>query len=151
MSSTAKGFVWAPVGQPVSGTQILDNSIGGSKVISGNPATQGTSKSNSIWDTLGPVALGGLGLAAGFGLWKSGILNDILPTDFQPSGGGNDAGTLDLGKPSSSILIADNPEPQVGDTVTYLADATPQPPPVQDFNNFDGYDIGGGDGGFDFA
>ena len=148
MSSTAKGFTWAPIGKPISGTQILDNSIGGSKVITGDPATAGGSQSKGFMDTLGPTLLGALGLAAGYGLYKTGILNDLLPTDWQSTGGGNDAGTTDLGKPSSSILIADNPNPQVGDTVTYLADATPQPPPVQDYNNFDGFDIGGGDGGY---
>jgi hypothetical protein len=133
-SDASAPYVWsgglAGGGGAISGTQLLDNSIGGSKIVAGVPATNGGSQSSSFWDTMGPIALGGLGLAATQELWKNGVFNDILPTDWQPKGGGNDAGDVPI-QPSNTVLYADGTpasNPQVGDTVTYVADATPPQP-----------------------
>ena len=132
-SDASDSFLWSggiAGGGGVSGQQILDNSISGSKVVQGNAATNGGSQSQSFFDTLGPLALGSLGLAAMQYGWKQGIFNDILPTDWQPKGGGNDAGDIPI-EPSTTILYADGTpvsNPQVGDSIFYVADATPPQP-----------------------
>ena len=87
--STARGFNWAPTVKVISGDQILNNSIGGTKVITGDPATAGTPKSNGFFDNLGKY--GGLALAglAAYGLYNK-YGQDFFGKDQEKQGGGND-------------------------------------------------------------
>jgi hypothetical protein len=150
-------------GSPVDGATINDNSISGSKVITGDPATQGTSQSKSFFDTLGPLLIGSLGLAVATYGYKQGLFNDILPEDWIPKGGGNDAGETPVTPTvTTKTLLADgtydeNNTPKEGDTVAYIADATPdQPAPVDYADNYGFQDYGynnwsAGDGGYSEA
>ena len=67
-SEVSDPWVWDPIIPPnsVPGTSVVDNTIGGSKVISGDPATTGQPQQAKpgFFDSLGPVAFGGMGLAA---------------------------------------------------------------------------------------
>jgi hypothetical protein len=86
---------WTLTGVAISGTQIEDGSLTGSKIATGDPQKTGTSQSGGFFDTLGPIGTAALVGAAGYGLYKTGILNDIIPKDFSLFGGGNDAGITD--------------------------------------------------------
>ena len=86
---------WTLTGVAISGTQIEDGSLTGAKIATGDPQKTGTSQSGGFFDTLGPIGTAALVGAAGYGLYKSGILNDIIPKDFSLFGGGNDAGITD--------------------------------------------------------
>lgn len=148
-SDASPVLVWTAESKKVSGTQIEDGTLTGSKVVTGDPQKVGQSDSGGFFDTLGPIALAGLGAAATYGLWKNGSLNDLLPKEWTPAGGGNDVGTEDLGKPEGSYLWADISEPEIGDEVTYYMDATPDPGPVYDYFSYDDYDVGWFDSGDD--
>lgn len=149
----------------VNGQTIADNSISGTKVMSGDAATnpqQQPSQSKGFFDTLGPTLLGGLAAAALYGGWKNGYLNDILPKDLLPSGGGNDAGQTEI---SPTVVTMDNQgevwsdirQPQEGDEVTYHMDATPpQPEPEvtaynEGFSDYGYTDWDSGGGGFEWC
>ena len=162
--STDTGFSWATTGTTVTGNQVLDNSISGSKVTSGNSQTSGSSSSGGFFDTLGKTALVGLGAAAAYVGYKKGYLNNILPDSLKStSAGGNDAPTdnkVDTDvwakHEDGTEVSPDNPV-MPGENITYVADATPQPDPIETNANFDGYDAppfnvaeGGFRGDFDF-
>ena len=101
-----------------------------------------------------------LGAAAGYALWNNGYLNDILPKDFLPKGGGNDAGQTAI---SPTVVTMDNQgevwsdirQPQEGDEVTYYMDATPPQPDPYDYyadNGWGDYPGGDyGDSGFEYC
>lgn len=154
-----KAFSWKPktVG-PIDGSRIIDNSIGGSKVISGDPAKTGQSDSGGFMDNLGKIALVGLAGAAAYGLWnKYGA--GLFGRDEDAGGGGgipeyqetyDDNGS---GYFWSNRQLADNNE-----YVDYYYDATPpQPEPYtymadvgfSDYGYSD-WDFGGG-GWSDYA
>ena len=145
----------------VNGQTIADNSISGTKVITGDPATTtAPSQSKGFFDTLGPILLPALGAAAGYALWNGGYLNDILPKDFLPKGGGNDAGQTAI---SPTVVTMDNQgevwsdirQPQEGDEVRYHMDATPPQPDPYDYyadNGWGDYPGGDyGDSGFEYC
>lgn len=136
---------WQVAGQAVSGTQILDHSISGSKVIEGG--TSKGSQSNGFFETLGPIALAGLSAATLYAGYKKGWFGDTKPKEDPLEGGGNDEG-YDAMNPN---LWTDNQTPQIGDTVTYYADATPDPGDIAQYANFDDYDTYPGDSGFEQA
>jgi hypothetical protein len=127
-------FVWSNTQTVVLGSQVLDGSIGGSKIVP--PASNTTpSQSKGFFDTLGPAL--GLSAAAGIGyyLYKN---PEFLggAKDAAPEGGGNDSGTRSI--TPSTILKAENSDgdpvdtPKQGDNITITADATPpQEPPAQ--------------------
>jgi hypothetical protein len=135
-------------GGTIDGNQIADNSIGGSKLVSGQSATPAQpSKSNNFFDQLGPILLGSLAAAAAYSMYDKGWLGDLWPKDEPIEGGGNDADNTfvnpyttprdpDTGRP---ILTA-----QEGDMVEYVADATPiQPDPITyaDNTGFEDYGV----------
>lgn len=139
----------------IPGYTIKDGSISGSKVITGDPATVGTSASPGFFDTLGPLAFAGLGLAAINYGYKNGVFDGLLPDSWKAKGGGNDEGDTQV-DPTTTMtydngLTASNP--QVGDSVTIVADSTPSqssPPQTYADNGFNDYG-GGGDSYFDWA
>jgi hypothetical protein len=147
-SEPSTALVWTQGGQIYSGTQLADNSLPGTKVATGDPQKQG-GQSGGFFDTLGPVA--GVALA---GLTAYGLYNKYgLPTfgtEESATGGGNDASLLDYFRPK---MWTNDPvdSASVGDTITYVADATPDPGPIQQYANWDGYSAepdsgwGGGD------
>jgi len=155
-SLISEAFTWTnlfSVTTPINGSQILDNSIPGTKVTTGDAATQGTSQSKGFFDTMGPLLLGGLGLAAVNYGYKQGIFDSLLPADFLPKGGGNDAGGTPV-SPTTTLLAEDGTPiaaPQQGDTVQIVADATPDPGPLSDYSDFSDYSGGGGGDFSDFA
>jgi hypothetical protein len=144
-SEASDAFAWTVLGGAISGTQIDDNSISGSKVISGDPAKTGSSQSNGFFDTLGPIAIAGLGLASLYAGYKKGWFDKILPKEYQNGfpGGGNDPGT----QPSNPSIWplqpkeANAPVFNVGDTITLVGDATPEIGNIEDYANFTGYDV----------
>jgi hypothetical protein len=148
-----RAFHWTPtgVGGVVNGSQILDGSIGGSKIIPGNPTTQGTPSSNGFFDNLGKIALGGLGLAAGYALLNYTGFNPFGSGQSIKGGGSGDDGIITNPdqKPqldASAIPVDDNYQPvQTADAGTsmILVDTTPpQPDPIQVASD-DGFDTGG--------
>jgi hypothetical protein len=108
-SNASAALNWQPTGGPVSGFDILDNSIGGSKIISGDPEKTGEQESGGFFDNLGPIALSGLGLAAAYWLFE----NQFGSADT-PKGGGKGGGSTD---PYVDLRI-NTAQAQVGDTVT---------------------------------
>lgn len=87
-------FNWVLSNPPVSGDTILDNTIGGSKVITGQTNNNG-SKSKGFFSTLGPILIGGLAVAAIGGLFKKGGSKNKTPKNLLEGVGwaGNDYGT----------------------------------------------------------
>lgn len=155
-SELSDPWVWTAeqAGSPVNGAKIQDNSISGSKVISGDPATVGGSQSKGFFDTMGPLLIAGLGAAAiGYG-YKQGVFDGVLPDFLLNKGsGGNDAGSTVI-DPSAITRFADangNPTdtPSVGGFMTTVLDATPlQDSPIQVAQNdglFGGLFSGWGD------
>lgn len=124
-------ITWTLSGGPVSGFDILDNSISGSKVISGDPATTGKPGSPGFFDTLGAVALPALGLAAMWAINKYGT--DLFGKDETPTGGGNEAGGFD---PYVDLRI-NTAQAQVGDTVTAFVSVNKGGGDLSDWLNFD--------------
>lgn len=132
-SPVSSPVTWAPnINGTLSGSQILDNSISGSKVVTGNPATTGQPGSKGFFDTLGPIALGGLGLAGAYYAYTNGLFDaDKVPAvihDYSDyaystdnlSGGGQGGGTQD-NTVTQDVIYTDNQgnpvdTPQVGDT-----------------------------------
>ena len=138
-------------GGTIDGTQIADNSIGGSKLVSGQSATPAQpSKSNSIFDQLGPVLLASLAAATAYGAYKY-LGADYFGSDDDVQGGGNDnQPTETFVNPYTTPRDPDTGQPilqaKEGDMVEYVADATPpQPDPVQvaDNDGFQDYGIPG--------
>lgn len=140
-SDASVAFTWAPTGRRITGTEIDDNSIGGSKIISGDPDKTGQSGNTGFFDTLGDVALAGLGAAAVYYGYKKGVFNDILPKEWIPEGGGNSAGQED--KVNSPYIWTEyNGNYNVGDEVVYVADATPYPGDnLRQYANFNDFDV----------
>lgn len=133
---------------PVDGRTILDHTIGGSKVITGDAATQGTSASPGFFDNLGKVALAGLGAASAYAMFNK-YGSEFFGKDQTIEGGGNDGSTtMDNQGPT---LWTDNNNPQIGDEVTMYADVTPQPGPPSDYANFSDYGFGGDAGDISYG
>ena len=137
-SAASAAFTWTPSDRVVNGADILDNSIAGSKVITGAPATAGTPQGTGFFDNLGSIALLSLGSAAVYYGYKQGVFDDILPEEW---GTGYDGGIqnreFDPTFWGEEYLL----EAQVGDVYEYVADATP---PVEDwagYANFEEYDV----------
>lgn len=145
--STASGFVWKPTGKPVSGANLIDGSISGTKIVTGDTATQGTPASKGFFDNLGPIALAALAGATAYGLWNK-YGGQLFGSDEAPAGGGNGAGTQSMD--GSIWTWSDIQEPSVGQDVLYTFDATPPQPNPYTFmadNGFSGY----GDSSWDFG
>lgn len=121
---------WTLSGGPVSGFDILDNSIGGSKIISGDPATTGKPGSPGFFDTLGAVALPALGLAAMWAINEYGT--DLFGKDQKPEGGGRETGNTD---PYVDFRL-DTAQAQVGDTVTAFVSVNKGGGDLSDWINF---------------
>lgn len=143
----------------IQGLTLADHSIDGSKIITGDPATVGTAASPGFFDTMGPIAVAGLGLAAISYGYKEGVFDGLLPEGWKKGGGGNDSGDTPI-DPTTTILYADSGDyatsPAVGDNITILADATPpQESPSYTYasTGFSDYGSGGsgGDSYFDWA
>jgi hypothetical protein len=142
-SPASAAFTWAPATNVVNGSDILDNSIAGSKVITGDPATAGTPQGTGFFDKLGDVALLSLGSAAVYYGYKKGVFDDILPEEW---GSGYDSGILTDILDPSFWSYEDTQYAQVGDIVEYVADATPAVEDWFSFANFDDYDVASYDG-----
>lgn len=104
---------WSPTAGPVDGKDILDNSIPGSKVTTGDPAKVGQPDSGNFFDGLTNAVLAGLGAAAAYYLFQKGVA--AFGKDEEPRGGGRGGGTT----PNTVTLVADATNAQVGDTVTW--------------------------------
>lgn len=141
LSGASAAFVWENIGVPISGNQILDNTIAGTKVITGDPAKVGTSEGGGFFDTMGPVLTAGLGAAALYQGYKKGWFDFLKPEDEPFFGGGNDAGILDIDPNLWVDWDYDFGYPDIGDTINYFADATPDIGDLDIFANFDDYDI----------
>jgi hypothetical protein len=118
-SNPSNALVWSPTGGPVSGFDILDDTITGSKIKSGDPAKQGEKDSGGFFDTMGPIAIAGLGLATAWALWEKG-----LPTFGKgetPKGSGEGNGADD---PYINLRI-DKAQAQVGDDITFTVNTSP--------------------------
>lgn len=129
-SQASLPITWTLSGGPVSGFDILDNSIGGSKIISGDPATTGKPGSPGFFDTLGAVALPALGLAAMWAINEYGT--DLFGKDEKPTGGGRESGDFD---PYVDLRI-NTAQAQVGDTVTAFVSVNKGGGDLSDWINF---------------
>lgn len=131
------GLDWAPSGSPISGKSILDNSISGSKVISGDPpGTTPPSQNKGFFDTLGPIALASLGAAGAWYGYKKGIFDGLLPDDWKSGGGGNDGGDEEGTVKPKMWWQTTESNPQEGGSYRLVADATPdQPDPYNTATN----------------
>lgn len=136
------------VGGIVDGNQLLDNSIGGSKLVSGQSANpEQPSKSGNIWDQLGPVLGGSLAAAAAYGMYQKGWLDDLWPSDEPIRGLGNDEWEYPVNPYFTPRDSNGNPilTAEAGDTIEWVADVTPvQPDPFTYASN-----VGFEDYGFD--
>jgi len=156
-SEASDSFSWsggAAGGGGISGLQLLDNSISGSKVVQPASSQQsGTSQSKGFFDTLGPLGMIGLGGAAAYYAYKY-LGGDNYGKDDNINGGGNDNGIFMI-NPTNTIQTTDGTpisNPQVGDSYVMVADATPpQPLPAQTYadNGFSDYSgVSSGDSSF---
>ena len=123
----ARGFTWAPRGKAVDGAAILDGTIGGSKIVSGDPATQGGSQSNGFMDNLGKIAMYGLAGVAAYSLFNK-YGSKLFGSGEAVRGGGNDEGTTSMEE--SGYFWSDYEDQsgayyEEGDTMEYVYDATP--------------------------
>lgn len=141
-SDASDAFTWTIVSGTLSGTQIDDDSISGSKVISGDPAKTGTSQSNGFFDTLGKTATLALGLSSAWAMYKK--YGKEMPKLWDGNGAGNDQGQQESIPniwPAEDPSQAGIPVYRVGDTITLIGDATPPIGDLDDYANFDGYDV----------
>jgi hypothetical protein len=138
-SDASTAFTWTPAGDRISGTQIDDNTIAGSKVISGDPQKTG-GDSGGFFDSLGNIALAGLGAASIWYANEQGWFGEKEePYLWAGNGGGNEYGNDTA---VAGLVWSDNSEPAVGDTVTYYADATPYPgDDLYQYASFNDYDV----------
>jgi hypothetical protein len=143
-TNASAGFVWSTTGTSVSGTQIIDNTIGGSKVVSGDPQKTGASDSGGFFDTMGKTALIGLAGAAAYAGYKQGLF-DTLPDIFKDEGGGGNDPAINDDVDTSVWAINQNGEEinsaEPGDDVTFVTDTTAQPDSIEFYADFDGYDF----------
>jgi len=138
----------------IDGANILDGSISGSKIVQGNP-TSSPSSNKSFWNTLGEVSALSLGAAALYVGYNNGWFNSLLPKNLQSGGlggAGNDGGDLPIAPPDGGPPLVPKQvagdgslqdisgNPQQGQQIVMVADATPPLPPVTDNLNFQGYD-----------
>jgi hypothetical protein len=150
-----RAFRWTPSGGntvnsgPIDGTYILNGSIGGSKIITGDPANVGTAQSNGFFDNLGTYAMVALAGATAYGLWnKYGA--GLFGSDDTEQGGGNDGIPNPFNTPymrAEMIPVDGFFDPiQFADAdtdINFLFDTTlPQFEPYQVAQN-DGFDIFG--------
>jgi hypothetical protein len=148
--NSTSSFTWSTTGTAVTGTQILDGTISGSKVTTGDPQKTGGSNSGGFFDTLGTTALVGLGAAAAYAGYKKGYFDDFLPDFLKTPAGGNDAPPNDdvfdpnvaMNDPNTGEPYGDDNQPQPGDEFVVVADVTPDPGSIasDEYINFDGYD-----------
>ena len=153
-SDASIALVWESEKKAVSGTQVNDNSLPGTKVTTGDPQKTGQAQSGGFFDTLGPIA--GVGLL-GFTAWAAGKKLGLFGKEEDNEGGGNTPGIIDTFAPKMWSTQATN-EIEPGDEVTWVADATPEPGPIENYANFNGYDAepfqtadNGYSGDFDFG
>ena len=148
-------FEWAPVGIPVDGANIYDNSIAASKLVTGDPVKPDGSQASAqdrggFFDKMGPALLAGLAAASLYGGYKKGWFDGLFGEEEEQSDWNYDDGYYDN---YQYTTWSDIQEPQQGDTVTYTYDATPyQPDPYYEYQTTGfsdyGYDSGGGDSWF---
>ena len=160
-SDLAGPFEWTQTmaGGNILGGSVADNSIGGSKVISGDPATTGKPESPGFFDTLGPIALGGLGLAGLYYGYTNGwfdgekapeeiwVNNDSPVTRSLFAGGGFGGGGQDNTVTQDVAYLDSNGDPtdspQVGGTQIINVAVNENYDTPDNYANWD--DIGGGD------
>jgi len=147
-SDPSAAIAWSSTATVIQGQQVLDGSIAGSKVVT---PTSNNQSSPSFFSQLGPILGASAGLLGASYLYNKGYLNDILPGFLgkdlaTPPGEAPpvDPGifgptTTTRGLQASNGQPTNNPQP--GDTLEIVADATPQPPDVYDSSvyNFDDY------------
>ena len=148
--NSTSSFTWTTTGTVVTGNQVLDGTISGSKVTTGDPQNTGGSNSGGFFDTLGKVGLVGLGAAAAYVGYKKGIFDNLLPDFLTSPAGGNDAPpnndvfdpNVAMNDPNTGEPYGGDNQPNPGDEITVVADVTPDPGPIsgEDNINFDGYD-----------
>jgi hypothetical protein len=153
-SDASIALVWESEKKAVSGTQINDNTLPGTKVTTGDPQKTGQAGNTGFFDTLGPIA--GIGLV-GLTAWAAGKKLGLFGKEEVNEGGGNTPGIIDTFAPKMWSTQATN-EIQPGDEVTWVADATPEPGPIENYADFNGYDAepfqvadNGYSGDFDFG
>ena len=131
-SDLSDPFVWSVenAGGNVNGRSIADNSIPGSKVISGDPATTGQKSSGGFFDNLSNIALLGLGGLATWYAYDQGwfgdapkVLWDAVDEPVTRSlfaGGGKGGGNEDSTVTQDVAYVDQNGDPvtnpKVGDT-----------------------------------
>lgn len=153
-STISEPFVWegsatSAVG-PIDGGRIIDNSIGGSKVETGDPATQGQPNQSkpSFFDNLAPLAIASLGSLAISQANKRGWFDGIFsPKEDNPETP-DDAGDV-FATPTIYASYEDEngdptSTPQEGGYQTIEVAASPQyDEPPSYYASWD--DVGGGD------
>jgi hypothetical protein len=164
-SEVSDVWQWDPVIPPnsVIGVSVVDNTVSGTKVISGDPATTGQPASKGFFDTLGPIAFGGLGLAAAYYGYKYFTDGARVPApiyDYSEnytyessgqdnSGGGEGAGSQPTMTTLDTIYTDNNgnpvDDPQPGDIQEIQVAASPIYDEPQAYTNFDDYPDAGGD------
>ena len=149
-SDVSQPVSWTSSGTVILGSQTLDGSIAGSKVV---PPASNNQSSPSFFSQLGPaLAAGAGGLALYYGYtngWFSKPTDTKIDTNnVTPPDGTAVATDNSVSQPTIVATTSDpttgadtTSDPQPGDIQTIVADATPQPPPVDDpsVDNFDDY------------
>jgi hypothetical protein len=141
-------FVWAPIGKPVTNEQIYDNTITGSKVVTGDPAKEKPAERKGFFDEMGPLLIGGLAAASLYGGYKKGWFDDLFPSESNGNDWNYESG--DYAQVQDIQIWSDIVEPNAGQQLTYNFDVTPvQPEPYSYFQNVGftdyGYDSNDGD------
>lgn len=125
-SDLSDPFVWSVENATgsITGGSIADNSIPGSKVISGDPATTGQKSSGGFFDNLSNIALLGLGGAAAYYAYDQGWFSQVPkilwdgngnPSDGTQLAGGGQGGGSENSTVTQDVQYAD----QNGDPVDY--------------------------------
>jgi hypothetical protein len=142
-SDAAHFGTWAPTGSPITGTQILDNTISGSKVISGDPpgSPNPPSQNPGFFQSLAPYATLGLAAMTGYSLYKK-YGNDLFGKGDDPNAEQVD-GEPETIEPTVVPKVVErangdpvppeeqeNATPQEGDKVETVVDNTPPQPSV---------------------
>lgn len=141
--SDAVSYVWAPLGSPISGESIYDNTITASKIVTGDPAkADQPQQRKGFFDEMGPLLLAGLASASLYSGYKEGWFDGLFGTEQSDEIWNYESGQYEDWNYTS---WSDIQNPGFGDEVNYYYDATPfQPDP------FDYYqDVGFSDYGYD--
>lgn len=157
-SDVSDPIIWTPQDSSgiVDGMSIADYTIPGTKIVTGDPAQSGQqpaqpSQDGGFFNQLGPILGASLAATALYYGYKKGWMDNLLPTELLPSGGGNDPGQTYI-DPTAYNRYYDEygypvDAPYDGGYMEVIMDATPPYEPPIEYAEGNGWLSGDSDWG----